>query len=117
MPINPYLTFDGQCEEAFRFYEQCLGGKIVAMTKFKGSPAEEHTPPEWQDKILHAYMTVGDAVLMGSDAPPGHYANPQGLHVSLGVTEPAEAERAWNGLSEGATVQMPLGETFWALRF
>lgn len=117
MPINPYLFFDGQCEEAFRFYERILGGKIVAMMTHRGSPAEEHTAPEWQDKILHAYMTVGDGVLMASDAPPGDFEKPQGFSVSLGIDDPAEAERVFHGLAEGGTVQMPLGETFWALRF
>ena len=72
MQLNSYLFFNGQCETAFKFYEQCLGGKIVAMLTHAGTPAEENVPPEWRNKILHARLTVGDSVLMGSDAPPGH---------------------------------------------
>jgi len=68
--VNPYLNFNGQCEAAFKFYERCLGGKIAAMIAHAGTPAEEHVPPEWRDKILHARLTVGDAVRMGSDVPP-----------------------------------------------
>src|SRR2546422_983396 len=72
MQLNSYLFFNGQCETAFKFYEQCLGGKIAAMLTHAGTPAEENVPPEWRNKILHARLTVGDSVLMGSDAPPGH---------------------------------------------
>ena len=73
MQVNPYLLFNGTCEEAFKFYEKCLGGKIDVIMKYTGTPAEAHTPAEWRDKILHAHMTVDGSVLMGSDAPPGHY--------------------------------------------
>ena len=64
MQLNPYLTFNGQCEAAFKFYEKCLGGKIEAMLTHEGTPAEQGVPPEWRKKILHARLTVGDQVLM-----------------------------------------------------
>ena len=70
-----------------------------------------------RDKIMHVHMTVGDQVLMGSDAPPGHFEKPQGFSVSLGIDDPAEAERVFNALAEGAQVTMPLQKTFWADRF
>jgi PhnB protein len=117
MQLNPYLFFTGQCEAAFKFYAQCLGGKITAMLPHAGTPAAEHTPPEWQDKIMHARMEVGDYVLMASDAPPGHQEQPQGFSVSLGIEAPAEAERVFHALAEGGTVRMPIQETFWAARF
>ncbi len=117
MKVNPYLLFNGQCETAFQFYERCLGGKIDAMITHAGTPAEEHVPPEWRNKILHAHLTVGDEVLMGSDAPPGRYEKPGGFSVSLGIGDPAEAERVFHALAENGTVRMPFGETFWALRF
>ena len=63
MQLNAYLTFNGQCEEAFKFYERCLGGKIVAMMPHEGTPVAEHVPAEWRNKILHARLTVGDQVL------------------------------------------------------
>ena len=104
MQLNPYLTFDGQCEAAFRFYEQALGGKIAAMMTYADTPAAEHTPPEARGKIIHARLVVGDTVLMGSDAPAERYEKMQGFSVTLNIDEPAEAERVFNALSAGGTV-------------
>jgi PhnB protein len=115
--LNPYLTFDGQCEAACTFYASCLGGKIVAMLRHEGTPAEAHVSPEWRDKILHARLMVGDQVLMGSDAPPGRYEQPKGFSVTLGVDTPAEAERVFAALAEKGTVQMQMDQTFFAARF
>jgi PhnB protein len=117
LKLNPYLFFDGNCEEAFRFYAKILGGEIIAMLPHRGTPAEAHVPPEWQDKIMHASMTVPGGVLMASDAPPGQHNKPQGFSVALHLNDPAEAERIFHALAEGGQVQMPFGETFWALRF
>jgi PhnB protein len=117
MQLNPYLTFNGQCEAAFKFYEQCLGGKIEAMMPHAGTPAEKHVPVEWRDKIMHARLAVGDGVLMGSDAPPERYEKPRGFSVSLQIKDPAQAERAFHALAEGGAVQMPIQPTFWAARF
>jgi PhnB protein len=117
MQIQPYLFFKGDCEEAFKFYERVLRGKIEAMLPHAGTPAEQHTPPEWRDKIMHARLTVGDAVLMASDAPPEHYKAPQGFSVNLQVDRNAEAERIFNELSAGGNVTMPIQPTFWATRF
>ena len=117
MELNPYLNFDGRCEAAFKFYEKCLGGKIEMMMTHGQSPMADQTPADWRDKIMHVRMTVGDKVLMGSDAPPQYYQKPQGFSVSLSVTDPADAERKFNALAQNGTVQMPLQQTFWALRF
>ncbi|HEY2107103.1 MAG TPA: VOC family protein [Candidatus Binataceae bacterium] len=117
MELNPYLNFNGRCEAAFKFYEKCLGGKIIMMMTHAQSPMADQTPADWRDKIMHARMTVGDRVLMGSDAPPEHYQKPQGFSVSLSVTDPADAERKFNALAQNGTVQMPLQQTFWAVRF
>jgi PhnB protein len=117
MQLNPYLTFNGQCEAAFKFYEQCLGGKIEAMMPHAGTPAEEHVPVEWRNKIMHARLAVGDGVLMGSDAPLERYEKPRGFSVSLQIKDPAQAERAFHALAEGGAVQMPIQATFWAARF
>ncbi|HWR36798.1 MAG TPA: VOC family protein [Clostridia bacterium] len=117
MELDAYLTFNGECEAAFKFYEQCLGGKIEAMMTHGGSPAAEHVPPDWHKKILHARMTIGDRVLMASDAPPDRYQQPQGFSIALGIKELAEAERIFQALAENGKVQMPLQKTFWALRF
>ena len=117
MQLNTYLVFNGQCEEAFKFYEQCLGGKIAAMFTHAGTPAAEHVPPEWLNKIMHVRLEVGDSVLMGSDAPPDRYKPPTGFSVNIAVGKPEEAERIFHALEEGGTVGMPLQQTFWAARF
>jgi PhnB protein len=117
MQLNPYLTFNGECEAAFKFYEQCLGGKIQDMMTHAGTPMEQYVPADWHDKILHVRLTVGDDTLMGSDAPPDRYQKPQGISVSINIKDPAEAERIFHALAEGGTVQMPIQETFWAARF
>ena len=113
MEFSTYLFFNGQCAEAFNFYEQCLGGQVQAMT-YAGSPMESTIPADWHDKIIHARLTVGDHTLMGSDPPPGHYQKPQGFSVSISVNDVAEGERIFNRLSEGGTLTMPYQKTFWA---
>ena len=117
MEVSPYLLFNGDCEAAFKYYEKHLGGKIEAMLTHEGTPAAEHVPENWRGKILHARMTVGDQVLMASDAPPGRYSRPQGFSVSLGIKKQEDAERIFKALAESGNVTMPLEKTFWALRF
>jgi PhnB protein len=117
MQLNPYLHFNGQCEAAFQFYQRCLGGKIEAMIPYAGTPAEEHVTSDWRNKIMHARFTVGDQVLMGSDARAEHYKKPGGFSVSLNVDSPAEAERIFQILAENGQVHMPIQQTFWAARF
>jgi len=117
MQLNPYLTFKGQCEAAFRYYEKCLGGKIVRMITHGETPVAKEVPPEWQNKIIHACLDVGGQLLMGSDAPPNRYEESKGFSVMLDVKEPEEAERIFRALSEKGTVRMPIQETFWAQRF
>jgi PhnB protein len=116
MRMNPYLYFNGQCEAAFKFYEQVLGGKIESMPPHTGTPAAEHVPAEWGNKILHARLNVGGQMLMGSDAPPEHYAQPKGFSVSLDIKEPAETERIFHALASEGKVEMPIQKTFWAAR-
>ena len=121
MQLNPYLTFNGQCEEAFRFYERCLGAKISFMMTYGDAPmagqTAEPTPPAWRTKILHTTLNIGDRVLQGVDILPEHYQKPQGFSLSLNIDSAAEADRLFKALGEAGTVQMPLQETFWALRF
>jgi PhnB protein len=117
MQINPYLNFNGNCAEAFKFYERVLGGKILSMQSHGDSPIAGQVPPDWHDRILHVRLAVGDAVLMGSDSPPEHYTKPEGLYVSLQVEDPAKADHIFKALSEKGTVTMPFEKTFWAERF
>lgn len=117
MQLNPYLTFNGRCEAAFKFYEKVLGGKIEAMMTYGRSPMAEQTSPEWRNKVMHARLSFGDKMLMASDAPPDRYEAMKGIMVTLGIDDPGEAERIFRSLSENGTIQMPIQETFWALRF
>jgi PhnB protein len=117
MHLNPYLMFNGRCEEAFRLYERVTGGRIVAMLPHEGTPAAAHVPPEWQKKIIHARLQIGAEFLMGSDAPPGQYKDSHGYSVTLRVDTPDEAERVFNGLAEGGTTKMPMDKTFFAQKF
>jgi PhnB protein len=117
MQLNPYLFFNGNCETAFKFYAQCLNAKIKAMLTHAGSPAEQQTPPEWRDKILHAALEIGGNLLMASDAPPEHYHKPQGFSVHLAVDSVAEADRIFQALAENGKILMPINKTFWAERF
>ena len=117
MQLYPYLHFNGQCEEAFKFYEKCLGGKITFMMPHEGTPVADQVPQEWGKKILHATLNIGENVLQGADSPPNHYQKPQGFSVSISTNDPAEADRVFNALAENGAVQMPIQETFWAVRF
>ena len=117
MQLQPYLHFNGDCETAFKYYERVLGGKIEAMMTHAGTPAEQHVPAEWRNKILHARLVVGDAVLMASDSPPGHYHKPQGFSVTIQIKDTARAEEIFRALADGGTVTMPFEQTFRAARF
>jgi PhnB protein len=117
MEVNPYLLFNGTCEEALNFYKETLGAKIDAVMKNEGSPAAEHTPPDWGDKVLHARFIIDDHVLMASDAPPGHYSQPQGFSISLSLDDASKGEAIFNKLAAGGATQMPFGPTFWAKGF
>jgi len=117
MEVNPYLNFNGNCEEAFKFYERYLGGKIEAIHTFADSPMENQLPQEWRNKVMHIRMTVGTTVLMGSDAPEGRYQTPQGFRVSLNLKDAAEADRVYEALSANGKIIMPIQKTFWATWF
>ena len=117
MRFDTYLFFSGNCEKAFKFYEQALGGKIENVITHGGSPVETNVPPEWRDKILHIRLVAGDGVLMGSDSPPGHYEEPRGFSVAVGLKDQAKGEKIFRSLSEGGKVTLPFEQTFWASRF
>ncbi len=118
MQITPYLTFDGQCEAAFTFYAGCLGTPLQALMRFSEAPDSEQMPPHNPQHIMHARLALGDQALMGSDTCAGQpYEGVRGCSVSLNVDSITEAERLFSALGEGGSVQMPLQQTFWAVRF
>jgi PhnB protein len=116
MEISTYLTFDGQCAEAFKFYEKTLGGRIVTMQTFGETPARDHVSADWHGKVIHTRLEVEGYAIMGSDAPPPQFSAAQGTHVSVSVPQ-REAQRIFDALAQGGRVTMPYGETFWSPGF
>ena len=118
MTLSPCinLSFNGQCEAAFKFYERCLNGKITFMLTWGDSPMAKDAPPEWSSKIVNATLVVGNTRLQGSDSAPGSYESPRGFVITLNPSE-GDAQRLFTELAEGGTVCMPLQQTFWAVRF
>ena len=101
MKINPYLNFNGNCAEAFRFYADVLGAKDLHVSTFADAPPGMPVPPEAKAQVMHARFTVGGDTIMGSDAPGGRYNKPQGYAVSIGVEAPEEADRIFAALVRG----------------
>ncbi|HKQ79620.1 MAG TPA: VOC family protein [Blastocatellia bacterium] len=117
MQMNPYLSFKGECEAAFKFYEQCLGAQPGAIFRYAGSPMADQVTADWSDKIMHGSLTLGDQTLMGADVAPDQYEEPKGISLSLHIKSVDDAERVFRELAEGGRVLMPLEKTFWAARF
>ena len=117
MPVNPYLSFNGQCEAAFTFYAQCLGGQLGPIFRYGGSPMAHQAPSGWEDKVMHGSVTIGTLELMGADVAPDGYEEPKGFSLSIQIKSTAEAERVFRELSAEGRVVMPLEKTFWAERF
>jgi PhnB protein len=117
MQLNPYLNFNGQCEAAFKFYEECFGGKIQTLMTWGDSPMADQVPTEWREKIIHTSLIVGGTALLGTDAPPDGYEKPRGFSVTIQIEDAAEGERIFNSLAENGTVQMSFQQTFWAIGF
>ena len=117
MQVNPYLSFKGQCEAAFRFYEQCFGGQLGPIFRYTGTSLSSQVPPDWQDKVMHGSVMVGGHELMGADVAPESYEEPKGFSLSVQIKSTAEAERIFRELSADGRVVMPLEKTFWAERF
>ena len=117
MQMNPYVNFKGDCEEAFTFYEQRLGGKPGPSFRYGGSPMADQAPPDWADKVMHASISIGGQTLMGADVTPDRYEPPKGFSLSLNVSSGDEAERLFKALADGGLIVMPLEKTFWAEQF
>jgi PhnB protein len=117
MQLIPYLSFKGDCEAAFTFYEQCLGGQLGSIFRYAGTSLADQVPAGWQDKVMHGSLTLGGQVLMGADVAPEGYEAPRGFSLSLQIESTAEAERVFHELARDGTVNMPLEKTFWAERF
>ncbi|HEV2422621.1 MAG TPA: VOC family protein [Candidatus Acidoferrales bacterium] len=117
MQFVPHLHFNGQCEEAFKFYERCFGGKIQNLSSYAAMPGEAHVPADWRDKVMHATLAVGDQLLMGCDPPPGRFQPPAGFSVAIQLNDVAAGERIFKALAESGKVTMPFQKTFWSPGF
>ena len=117
MQVQPYLFFDGRCEEAIEFYRKTLGAEVQMLMRFKDSPEPGHTPPGAENKVMHSSLRIGEATVMLSDGRCQGKPSFQGFSLSLSVSSAAEAERLFNALADGGQVQQPLVETFFSPRF
>jgi len=117
MRLHTYLNYGGNCAQAFRFYEQHLGGKITTMMTHGQMPDPKNVPPERQNDILHARMTIGGTEVLASDVPPERFQPMRSVYLALSVDSIDEAERIYALLSEGGDIFMPMQETFFAFRF
>jgi PhnB protein len=115
--IQPYLFFDGRCEEALEFYRRTLGAEVTALMRFKESPDPGMTPPGAGDKVMHAAVRIGESTIMASDGQCGGQAKFEGFALSLTVSSETEAERLFEALGAGGQVHMPLTKTFFSPRF
>jgi PhnB protein len=117
MKLYTYLNYGGNCAQAFRFYEQHLGGKITVMMTHGQQPNANEVPPDRKDDILHARIHIGETELLGADVPPERFQPMRSAYLSLLVDSTDEAERIYALLSDGGEVFMPIQETFFAFRF
>jgi PhnB protein len=118
MPIQPYLFFNGRCEEAIEFYKKALDAKVTALMRFSEAPGTP--PPDSENKVMHSELRIGDAVLLASDGMAELWGKPttfKGIELALTAANPKEASRLFAALSDGGTVQMPLAETFFSPGF
>lgn len=114
MRLYAQLNFGGNCEEAFRFYEKHLGGKIIMMMRQNEAP---NAPPDAGDAIIHAQMEIGETKLIGNDVPGTRFKRIRSVYLYLSVDSTKEAERVHKLLAEGGEIYMPMEETFYATRF
>jgi PhnB protein len=120
MQVQPYLFFDGRCEEAVEFYRSALGAEVVMMMRFKDSPEPRSpgmVPPGAENKVMHAALRIGDSMVLASDGRCSGQPSFQGFALSLTAANEAEANRVFASLAEGGQVQMPLAKTFFSPRF
>ena len=117
MQLNTYLNYGGNCEQAFRFYEEHLGGVITMLMRHGEQPAAQNVPPEWKNAVLHARMTLGGTELFAADIPPDRFQPMRSAYLSLTVDSIDEAERVYDLLKDGGQIFMKMEETFFASRF
>ena len=117
MHVQPYLIFDGRCDEAIEFYRKALGAEVGMLMRFKDAPDKSMISPGSENKVMHAALRIGDATILASDGRNQGKPSFQGFSLSVTAASEAEADRVFAALSEGGEVQMPLAKTFFSPRF
>ena len=117
MYLSSHLAFDGTCDEAMNFYANLFEGKVNFKMTWGESPMSSQVDADFQDKIMHMSITVGQTSIMGADSPKGRHKTAQGIVESITDSDLAKAENIFKALSEGGSVQMAFAETFWAKGF
>ncbi len=117
MKVNPYLNFEGRCEEAVSFYKKALGAEVGMLMRVKDAPEAPPMPPGNEEKVLHCAFRIGESVVMGSDMGCGGTALFQGFSLSLSVPDEAAAKQRFDALADGGQVRMPLSKTFFSPAF
>ena len=117
MQIQPYLFFEGRCDEALTFYSSTLGAEITTLMRYKDSPDPNMCQPGTEDKVMHASFRIGDTTAFASDGRCGGHPSFQGFSLSLTVADEADADRLFAAIADGGQVQMPLTKTFFSARF
>ena len=117
MQIQPYLFFDGRCDEAIEFYRRALGAEVTMLMRFKESPDPESAPAGGADKVMHASLRIGETTVMASDGHCLGKPDFQGFALSITLPDETQVERIYAALADGGKVQMPLAKTFFSSRF
>jgi len=117
MNVQPYLFFDGRCEEALEFYKQAIGAEVGMLMRFKDAPDQSMITPGAENKVMHAQVQIGDARVLMSDGHCQGKTNFQGFALTINANSEAEADKTFAALAEGGQVTMPLGKTFFSRRF
>ena len=117
MQVQPYLFFDGRCEEALDFYKKAIGAKVETLMRFKDAPDQSMISPDSHDKVMHAHVQIGDTAVLMSDGRCQGKPNFQGFSLTILAKDEAEADKMFGALAEGGQVTMPLAKTFFSPRF
>ncbi len=117
MHVQPYLMFDGRCEEAIGFYKNAIGAEVEMLMRWKDSPDKSMCSPGNEEKVMHSQFKVGDTTIMASDGRNSGNPDFKGFALSLNARDEADADRLFNALADGGEVQMPLAKTFFSPRF
>lgn len=117
MMVQPYLFFEGRCEEALAYYQSALGAKVNMLMRYRENPQPEYNPPGSDEKVMHCSFSIGETALCASDGMCSGTPNFQGFSLSISVATAEEADRLFTAIADGGSVQMPIGETFYSPRF